>query len=174
MSAIEVDNVAAVQFHPEKSSTLGLRFYRNFARRAGWGGCVRLFPAIDIQGGRCVRLRRGDFADETVFGDDPVAMARTGWARARASCTWSTLTGPATGAPRNFALIRAIAEAVPIPIETGGGIRTEETLQLIAGSRVAKRSSAPAPWKTRTFSTGPRRAWAPTSWWWPSTPRTAL
>jgi phosphoribosylformimino-5-aminoimidazole carboxamide ribotide isomerase len=99
---------------------------------------VRLFPAIDIQGGRCVRLRRGDFADETVFGDDPVAMAGH-WASEGARFLHVVdLDGARYGEPRNFAVIRAIAEAVPIPIETGGGIRTEETLQSLAQSAVAR------------------------------------
>ncbi len=99
---------------------------------------MRLFPAIDIQGGRCVRLRRGDFADETVFGDDPVAMARHWVGEGARFLHVVDLDGAHYGEPRNFALIRAIAEAVPIPIETGGGIRTEETLQSLAQSAVAR------------------------------------
>jgi len=99
---------------------------------------VRLIPAIDIQGGKCVRLRRGDFADETVFGDDPVAMAER-WAREGARYLHVVdLDGAREGVPRNFALVSAIAEAVSIPVETGGGIRTDATLRLLAGSRVAK------------------------------------
>ncbi len=99
---------------------------------------MRLFPAIDIQGGKCVRLRRGDFADETVFGDDPVAMARHWVSEGARFLHVVDLDGARYGEPRNFALIRAIAEAVPIPIETGGGIRTEDTLQTVAGSAVAR------------------------------------
>lgn len=99
---------------------------------------MRLIPAIDIQGGKCVRLRRGDFADETVFGDDPVAMAER-WAREGARYLHVVdLDGAREGVPRNFALVSAIAEAVSIPVETGGGIRTDATLRLLAGSRVAK------------------------------------
>lgn len=99
---------------------------------------MRLIPAIDIQGGRCVRLRRGDFADETVFGHDPVAMAEH-WAREGADFLHVVdLDGAREGTLRNFTLVRAIAEAVPIPVEVGGGIRTQEALDLIAGSRVAK------------------------------------
>jgi phosphoribosylformimino-5-aminoimidazole carboxamide ribotide isomerase len=99
---------------------------------------MRLIPAIDIRGGRCVRLRRGDFADETVFGDDPVAMAEH-WVREGARFLHVVdLDGAREGTPRNFELVRAIAEAVPIPVETGGGIRTEAALELVAESRVAK------------------------------------
>jgi phosphoribosylformimino-5-aminoimidazole carboxamide ribotide isomerase len=99
---------------------------------------MRLIPAIDIQGGRCVRLRRGDFADETVFGDDPVAMARH-WVEEGARFLHVVdLDGAREGTPRNFPLVQAIAEAVPVPVETGGGLRTEDTLGLILHSRVAK------------------------------------
>jgi phosphoribosylformimino-5-aminoimidazole carboxamide ribotide isomerase len=99
---------------------------------------MRLIPAIDIQGGRCVRLRRGDFADETVFGDDPVAMAEH-WVREGARFLHVVdLDGSREGAPRNLTLARAIADAVPIPVEVGGGIRARAALELIVESRVAK------------------------------------
>ncbi|OFW58862.1 MAG: 1-(5-phosphoribosyl)-5-[(5-phosphoribosylamino)methylideneamino]imidazole-4-carboxamide isomerase [Actinobacteria bacterium RBG_16_64_13] len=99
---------------------------------------MRLIPAIDIRGGKCVRLRKGDFADETVFGDDPVAMAER-WVREGARFLHVVdLDGAREGVPRNFALIQAVAEAVAVPVETGGGIRSEVALQLVAGSRVAK------------------------------------
>jgi phosphoribosylformimino-5-aminoimidazole carboxamide ribotide isomerase len=99
---------------------------------------VKLIPAIDIQGGRCVRLRRGDFFDETVFGDDPVAMAMHWVAEGARFLHVVDLDGAREGAPRNFALVRAIAEAVPIAVQTGGGFRTEADLETIADSAVAK------------------------------------
>ncbi len=99
---------------------------------------MKLIPAIDIQGGRCVRLRRGDFADETVFGEDPVAMALR-WVDDGAECLHVVdLDGAREGQPRNFALVSDIARAVPVPVQTGGGIRTEADLGTIADSRVAK------------------------------------
>lgn len=99
---------------------------------------MRLLPAIDIQGGRCVRLRRGDFADETVFGDDPVAMAKYWVAEGARYLHVVDLDGAREGAPRNFDLIRAIAEAVSIPVEAGGGFRNEAALELVQPSLVAK------------------------------------
>jgi len=99
---------------------------------------VRLIPAIDIQGGRCVRLRRGDFADETVFGDDPVAMARHWVAEGARYLHVVDLDGAREGLPRNLPVVEAIAEAVPVPVQTGGGLRTEEVLLRLGGSRVAK------------------------------------
>jgi phosphoribosylformimino-5-aminoimidazole carboxamide ribotide isomerase len=99
---------------------------------------VKLVPAIDIQRGRCVRLRRGDFADETVFGDDPIAMARQWVYQGAHFLHVVDLDGAREGAPQNFDLVSAIAEAVPIPVQTGGGIRTEADLRAIARSAVAK------------------------------------
>jgi phosphoribosylformimino-5-aminoimidazole carboxamide ribotide isomerase len=99
---------------------------------------MRLLPAIDIQGGRCVRLRRGDFTDETVFGDDPVAMAKSWVAEGARYLHVVDLDGAREGGPRNFDLIRAIAEAIPIPIEAGGGFRSEVALELVRESLVAK------------------------------------
>ena len=99
---------------------------------------MRLIPAIDIRGGKCVRLRKGDFADETVFSDDPVAMAGHWVDEGGRYLHVVDLDGAKEGEPRNFDLIRRIAEAVPVPVQTGGGIRDERALQAIAGSAIAK------------------------------------
>jgi len=99
---------------------------------------LRLIPAIDIQGGRCVRLRQGDFAQETVFGDDPVAMARHWVAEGARYLHVVDLDGAREGTPRNFDLVEAIAQAVAVPVQTGGGLRTEETLRRVRDSQVAK------------------------------------
>jgi len=99
---------------------------------------VRLIPAIDIQGGRCVRLRKGDFADETVFGDDPIAMARYWQEEGARYLHVVDLDGARLGTPQNFEVIAAIAESVKIPVETGGGLRTESALELVARSGIAK------------------------------------
>jgi phosphoribosylformimino-5-aminoimidazole carboxamide ribotide isomerase len=99
---------------------------------------MRLLPAIDIQGGRCVRLRRGDFADETVFSDDPVAMAKSWVAEGARYLHVVDLDGAREGAPQNFELVEAIAEAVPIAVEAGGGFRSEASVELVLRSRVAK------------------------------------
>lgn len=99
---------------------------------------MRFIPAIDIRGGRCVRLRKGDFADETVFGDDPVAMAERWVAEGARFLHVVDLDGAREGVPQNFRVVREIAERVAVPVQTGGGIRTEAALQLVAASRVAK------------------------------------
>lgn len=99
---------------------------------------MRLFPAIDIQGGRCVRLRRGDFARETVFSDDPVDIART-WAGLGARYLHVVdLDGAREGSLRNLELVRRIAEEVTVPVQFGGGIRSEEALDLLAATKVER------------------------------------
>lgn len=99
---------------------------------------MRLFPAIDIQGGQCVRLRRGDFADRTVFGSDPVEIAKRWEEQGARHLHVVDLDGARVGSPQNFEVVKAVAEAVSIPVQLGGGIRTVEALDLIAQSRVAR------------------------------------
>lgn len=84
-----------------------------------------IIPAIDIRGGRCVRLLQGDYNCETVYDADPVAVARR-WAAAGAPRLHVVdLDAARSGAPVNAALIAAIARAVPVPLQAGGGIRSE-------------------------------------------------
>ena len=102
------------------------------------GGPLILYPAIDLRGGRCVRLRQGDYAVETVYGDDPVAQAL---AFADAGAEWIhvvDLDAALTGEPANRAAIAAVAAAVPIPVQTGGGVRTVDDARELAGAGVAR------------------------------------
>ena len=89
-----------------------------------------LIPAIDLKDGKCVRLRQGRMEDETIFGDDPVAVAER-WVEAGARRLHMVdLNGAFAGKPVNAAAIRAVAGAFPdLPIQVGGGIRDEETVQ---------------------------------------------
>ena len=85
---------------------------------------MKVIPAIDLRGGKCVRLLHGDFAAETVYGDDPVAMARH-WQDSGASLLHVVdLDGAAAGVPRQAAIIAAICAALTIPVELGGGLRS--------------------------------------------------
>jgi phosphoribosylformimino-5-aminoimidazole carboxamide ribotide isomerase len=89
---------------------------------------VEIWPAIDLRGGKCVRLRQGDYRQETVFGDDPAAMARH-WVDLGAKCLHLVdLDGAREGRPVNLASIRSIVEAVDVPCELGGGVRSEESI----------------------------------------------
>ena len=90
-----------------------------------------IIPAIDIRDGRCVRLAQGDYARETVFGDDPLAMARR-WASMGARRVHVVdLDGARDGQQANAAIIRGIADALQVPVQTGGGIRTMDTLTAV-------------------------------------------
>jgi phosphoribosylformimino-5-aminoimidazole carboxamide ribotide isomerase len=97
-----------------------------------------LIPAIDLKDGKCVRLRQGRMEDDTVFSDDPVAMAER-WVEAGARRLHLVdLNGAFAGRPVNYEVIHAIAARFPdLPIQVGGGIRDEETIQtyLEAGVR---------------------------------------
>jgi len=84
-----------------------------------------IVPAVDIKDGRCVRLRQGRADAETVFGDDPVAMARR-WQTEGARRVHLVDLDGAFGKPRQTAIIRAILEELSIPAEVGGGLRTVE------------------------------------------------
>jgi phosphoribosylformimino-5-aminoimidazole carboxamide ribotide isomerase len=99
-----------------------------------------VIPAIDLKDGKCVRLRQGRMEDETVFGDDPVAVAQR-WVDAGARRLHMVdLNGAFAGKPVNAGVIKAIAEAFPdLPIQVGGGIRDEDTVAayLEAGVRYA-------------------------------------
>ncbi len=89
-----------------------------------------VIPAIDIKDGKCVRLRQGRMNDETIFSDDPLAMAKR-WVEAGARRLHIVdLNGAVAGKPVNAASIQAILSAFPeLPIQVGGGIRDEETIQ---------------------------------------------
>ncbi len=89
-----------------------------------------LIPAIDLKDGKCVRLRQGRMEDATVFSDDPVAVAKR-WVDAGARRLHLVdLNGAFEGKPVNRAAIEAICRSFPeLPIQVGGGIREEETVE---------------------------------------------
>ena len=97
-----------------------------------------LIPAIDIKEGRCVRLRQGRMDDETVFSDDPVAVADRWVAEGARRLHIVDLDGAIAGEPVNDGLIADIVRNHPdIPVQVGGGIRDEDAVQayLEAGVR---------------------------------------
>lgn len=97
-----------------------------------------LIPAIDLKDGRCVRLRQGRMDDETVFSDDPVDMARRWVEQGARRLHLVDLNGAFAGEPVNGDAIRAIAAAYPdLPIQVGGGIRDEATIEAYLNAGVA-------------------------------------
>ncbi|MEE9584036.1 MAG: 1-(5-phosphoribosyl)-5-[(5-phosphoribosylamino)methylideneamino]imidazole-4-carboxamide isomerase [Candidatus Brocadiales bacterium] len=90
-----------------------------------------IIPAVDIRGGRCVRLTRGRFEEETVYFTDPVEPALK-WQQEGAEYLHVVdLDGALEGEPKNLESLRRIVEAVDIPIQFGGGIRTFETARQV-------------------------------------------
>jgi phosphoribosylformimino-5-aminoimidazole carboxamide ribotide isomerase len=92
-----------------------------------------VFPAVDIQGGKAVRLRRGDFAEVTVFSDDPVELARFWQDQGAQALHVIDLDAARTGELTNFKIVEDIVKALDIPVQYGGGIRTPKSLAFMAG-----------------------------------------
>ncbi len=90
---------------------------------------MEVIPAIDLRDGSCVRLVQGELGTETIYSDEPVEMARR-WERMGASRLHVVdLDGAFTGSPQNLDVIKDMLEAVKIPLQVGGGIRTMETVK---------------------------------------------
>jgi len=87
-----------------------------------------VIPAIDLKGGKCVRLRQGRAEDVTVYSDDPVEMAKRWQAEGAEWVHVVDLDGAFAGHPVHLELIRQIAASVRIPLEVGGGIRVDADL----------------------------------------------
>ncbi len=99
---------------------------------------MKLYPAIDLKNGKCVRLMQGRFDKMTEYGDDPVAMARK-WASLGAEAIHVVdLDGARTGIPGNRDVIKAMASAVRIPVQTGGGIRTPADVEELLSAGLAR------------------------------------
>ena len=89
---------------------------------------MEIIPAIDLKGGRCVRLVQGQMDKETLYFEDPLEAARI-WAAQGACCLHVVdLDGAVAGSPHNLTVIERIVQAIPIPVQVGGGIRTQENI----------------------------------------------
>jgi phosphoribosylformimino-5-aminoimidazole carboxamide ribotide isomerase len=97
-----------------------------------------LYPAIDLRGGRCVRLHQGDFARETVYGDDPVAVARRFVADGAPWLHVVDLDAARTGEPVNRAVVAAVAAAVDVPVQSSGGVRDEDAATALLDAGVTR------------------------------------
>ena len=110
-----------------------------------------IIPAIDIRGGRCVRLLQGDFRRETVYSGDPVEVARRWAAKGAERIHVVDLDGSREGRPVNADVIRRILSAVNVPIELGGGIRESGTVDFYLGMGVRWVILGTAALKNRDF-----------------------
>lgn len=99
---------------------------------------LRLYPAIDIRGGRAVRLLQGDYDRETAYDADPLDAALR-WAEGGAEVLHVVdLDGARAGSPENLAIVARIAEAVEVPIQAGGGIRDEDAVAAVLDAGAAR------------------------------------
>jgi phosphoribosylformimino-5-aminoimidazole carboxamide ribotide isomerase len=112
-------------------------------------------PAVDIRGGRCVRLVQGDFARETAYSDDPAEMARHWQAQGALRLHVVDLDGARDGVRGNEAAISKLIQAVEIPVQVGGGVRSLKTARelleqgadrVVVGTAAAERPEALAEW----------------------------
>lgn len=99
---------------------------------------MELWPAIDLRDGRCVRLLQGDYAKETVFGDDPVAMARRFVAAGARRLHIVDLDGAKDGRPTQAPLVARMVSAAGVPCQLGGGVRTLEAARAYLDAGVAR------------------------------------
>jgi phosphoribosylformimino-5-aminoimidazole carboxamide ribotide isomerase len=97
----------------------------------------RVFPAIDLRRGRCVRLVRGKKDAEIVYASDPLAVARR-WAEAGAECLHVIDLGAALGEADSAGVVLAIVKAVDLPVQAGGGLRAEERVAQLLDGGVAR------------------------------------
>jgi len=98
---------------------------------------VDLWPAIDIRGGRCVRLLQGDYAAETVFGD-PLSVARSYVSAGAERLHIVDLDAARTGDPVNRDLIGTVVGEVGVPVQVGGGVRDEAAAEALFGLGVSR------------------------------------
>ncbi len=123
---------------------------------------MQVIPAIDLRAGRCVRLRQGDYDRETVFGDDPAAMAARWESEGASRIHLVDLDGAREGCPVNIEAVRSILGRVTVPCQLGGGVRDEATIEawLAAGLDrviVGTRALQDPPWFRSMVSKYPGR-----------------
>jgi len=99
---------------------------------------VIILPAIDLKDGKCVRLRQGRAEEVTVYSDDPVAQAREWLAQGAEQLHVVDLDGAFQGEPQHMEQIAQIVRAVGIPVEVGGGLRTDAQIEQMLGVGVAR------------------------------------
>lgn len=118
---------------------------------------MEIIPAIDLRDGKCVRLVQGDYNHETIYGDDPVAMAKRWQDEGATRLHVVDLDGARDGQPANLEIIARIAQALSIPVQMGGGLRTREAIQSTLDGGVTRciigtKAVEDAPWAQQMFA----------------------
>ena len=99
---------------------------------------MEIIPAIDIRGGKCVRLYQGDYGQQTTFADNPVEVALQWKSQGARWLHVVDLDGAAVGEPRNAAVVKRIIDRSALLVELGGGIRKEEVAEELLHSGVSR------------------------------------
>lgn len=120
-------NVPAPAFSPAPQGAVNLH-HSGQDVNSGYNAVMEVIPAVDIRAGRCVRLDQGDYARETVFAADPVEVARRWQDLGAHRLHVVDLDGAREGVPRNQPVIWRLVDALSIPVQVGGGIRTLEAI----------------------------------------------
>ncbi len=106
-----------------------------------------IYPAIDLRNGRCVRLLQGRAEAETVYGEDPVAMARHWQDEGAKVLHVVDLDGAFEGRPAQVELIGRMAAAVDLPVQVGGGLRTDEDVKSLLDAGVSRAILGTRAWQ---------------------------
>ena len=117
---------------------------------------MEIIPAIDLRNGKAVRLVQGDYNRETVFDDDPAAVARNFEQQGAQRIHLVDLDGAREGNTGQAELAATIATAVSIPVQLGGGVRSMDDIAALIDAVSIASSSAPSP--SQTLSLSGRRA----------------
>lgn len=140
---VRKDNFVGMQFHPEKSGAAGMKLLENFC--TGSAGTAEfdsvefeLWPAIDLINGTCVRLTQGDYNQVTTYASDPVELAKQFEEQGANGIHIVDLDAAKVGTPVNQAVITRIVQAVNIPVEIGGGIRSMEIAENYLNARITR------------------------------------
>ena len=99
---------------------------------------MEIIPAVDIRGGRCVRLYQGDYNQQTVFNEDPVSVALTWYSQGARWLHIVDLDGAAAGEPKNMEMVLQIIKESGLLIELGGGIRQKEVAEKLLGQGISR------------------------------------
>ncbi|MNI05435.1 1-(5-phosphoribosyl)-5-[(5-phosphoribosylamino)methylideneamino] imidazole-4-carboxamide isomerase [compost metagenome] len=110
-----------------------------------------VYPAVDIRDGKCVRLVQGDYNRETVYNDNPVEVAQAWEAQGGEWIHLVDLDGAKAGYPVNDKLISKIAASVKVPVQVGGGLRTEQDVDLLLSLGVSRVILGTAAIENRQF-----------------------
>ncbi|MEI7027810.1 1-(5-phosphoribosyl)-5-[(5-phosphoribosylamino)methylideneamino]imidazole-4-carboxamide isomerase [Paenibacillus sp. y28] len=111
-----------------------------------------IYPAIDIRGGQCVRLIQGDYSQETVFNPNPLEVAKSWEAQGASWIHLVDLDGAKAGQPVNDGVIGEIARSVQVPVQVGGGLRTEADVERLLGLGVSRVILGTAAIEDRAFT----------------------